>query len=101
MGCHSHKQNGHGLDVCRTDKRGAESRDENCITCHMPKVKGSATNIRVSKRHAYHGFAGVINRPELLSRYIDMGYRIGDGGFTTQLCTIELHTTLCYTPLDS
>ena len=82
MGCHSHKQNGKGFDVCRTDMKGAKDEKTNCISCHMPKVQGSATTIRESKTHAFHGFAGVRNAPELLAKYIEMSYKKSENGFT-------------------
>ena len=81
MGCHSHKQNSHKFSVCDTDKKGAKDEESNCITCHMPKVKGSSTNIRASKTHAFHGFAGVRNTPKLLSKYVDINYSKTDSGF--------------------
>ena len=81
MGCHSHKQNGHEFDVCRTDLAGAKSKDSNCITCHMPQIQGSSTTIRESKTHAFHGFAGVRNRPELLAKYVEMSYKKLANGF--------------------
>jgi hypothetical protein len=81
MGCHSHKKNSHGLNVCKTGNKGVRENGDNCITCHMPKVEGSATNIRISKKHAFHGFAGVINKPELLSKYIDIDYKNSNNGF--------------------
>jgi len=81
MGCHSHKQNGHKFNVCTTNMKGAEDKKSNCITCHMPKVNGSATTIRQSKTHAFHGFAGVRNYPEKLAKYIDISYKKTDKGF--------------------
>ena len=81
MGCHSHKQNGHKFNVCTTDMKGAKDKNSNCITCHMPKINGSATTIRQSKTHAFHGFAGVRNYPEKLAKYIDISYKKRDKGF--------------------
>ena len=107
MGCHSHKQNGKGFDVCRTDMKGAEDKKSNCISCHMPQVKGSATTIRESKTHAFHGFAGVRNAPEMLSKHIDISYKVSESGFkiivenkaphnllTHPLRVVQLKTTL-------
>jgi DNA-directed RNA polymerase subunit RPC12/RpoP len=82
MGCHSHKQNGKGFNVCTTDIKGAEDEKTNCISCHMPKVEGSATTIRESKTHAFHGFAGVRNRPELLEKYIDIDFKQTNNSFS-------------------
>jgi len=81
MGCHSHKQNSHKFNVCTTNMKGAENKENNCITCHMPKVNGSATTIRKSKTHAFHGFAGVRNYSEKLAKYIDISYKKTDKGF--------------------
>jgi len=107
MGCHSHKQNGKGFDVCRTNPKGAESKEENCISCHMPKVKGSATTIRESKTHAFHGFAGVRNAPKLLAKHVGLSYKKSETGFiiivenkaphdllTHPLRVVQLKTTL-------
>ena len=81
MGCHSHKQNSHKFNVCKTDAKGAKNKEENCITCHMPKIKGSSTSIRDSATHAFHGFAGARNAPEMLSKYIDLSYKKSAKGF--------------------
>jgi len=72
MGCHSHKRNKHNFLLCKTSMQGVSKTKQNCISCHMPQVKGSATSIRLSKTHAYHGFAGLFNNPQFLSKYIDI-----------------------------
>jgi len=81
MGCHSHKQNAHEFNVCTTDMAGAKDKKSNCITCHMPQVEGSSTTIRQSKTHAFHGFAGVRNAPNLLEKHIEINYKKADNGF--------------------
>ena len=96
MGCHSHKQNGKGFDVCRTDIKGTKDEKSNCISCHMPKVEGSATTIRVSKEHAFHGFAGVRNAPELLAKHIDISYKKSENGFTITLENKAPHNLLTH-----
>ena len=82
MGCHSHKQNGKGFNVCQTDAKGAKDTKSNCISCHMPKIKGSATTIRESKTHAFHGFAGARNNPEMLAKHVDISYKKGSKNFS-------------------
>jgi len=72
MGCHSHLKNKAGLMLCQTPKEGASNEKQNCITCHMPQVLGSATTIKKTKTHAYHGFLGAYNKPSLLAKYIDL-----------------------------
>ncbi len=72
MGCHSHKQNAHKFNVCVTEDAGAKSKKKNCITCHMPKVGGSATTVRKSAKHAFHGFAGARVEARMLGKYVDL-----------------------------
>jgi hypothetical protein len=81
MGCHSHKQNANKFNVCTTDLAGAKNKESNCITCHMPQVEGSSTTIRESKTHAFHGFAGVRNAPELLAKHVEFNYNKSSSGF--------------------
>lgn len=81
MGCHSHKQNAHEFSVCTTDEAGAKEKDSNCITCHMPKIDGTATTVRLSKQHAFHGFAGARVNPEMLSKHVEFGFKNEDKGF--------------------
>ena len=85
MGCHSHKQNSHKFDVCKTEDEGAKNTKENCITCHMPKMDGTATTVRLSKTHAYHGFAGARVKPELLAQYVTVGITQSAAGFNVAL----------------
>ena len=80
MGCHSHRENSHEFMLCETGKEGAKDKQENCITCHMPKVEGSATTIRHSQKHAFHGFAGARKHPEMLTQYVELNFKkIGNG----------------------
>ncbi len=78
MGCHSHKRNGSGLLLCSTkaSKRGGKT----CIDCHMPKVSGSATTIRFSDRHRYHGFDGFSGGMRNMGRYVDIRLEKKSGG---------------------
>ena len=107
MGCHSHKKNAHDFDVCKTDMSGAKDSKSNCITCHMPKIPGSSTSIKKTETHAFHGFAGARNAPEMLSKYVELSYKKSDKGFEVTihndtphplmshpLRVVELKTTL-------
>ena len=96
MGCHSHKQNGKGFSVCQTDKAGAEDKESNCITCHMPKVKGSATSIRQSKTHAFHGFTGARNQPAMLEKYVEIDFKKELKGFTITVENKAPHNLLTH-----
>jgi len=75
MGCHSHLVNSNNLTICKTPMQGATNSKANCISCHMPKVLGSATTIKITKKHAYHGFLGAYNRADMLSKYIDLSIK--------------------------
>jgi len=83
MGCHSHKQNSHKFAVCTTDDKSvtADKTKDNCITCHMPKIDGSATTVRISKQHTFHGFAGSVVRPDMLKKYVELEFKQGSNGF--------------------
>ena len=85
MGCHSHKQNSHKFSVCTTDEAGAKDKKENCITCHMPKILGTATTVRLSEKHAYHGFAGARVEPRMLAKYVELGFKKSAKGFDITL----------------
>ncbi len=85
MGCHSHKQNAHKFDVCRTEEAGAQDKKENCITCHMPKIGGTATTVRHSDTHAYHGFAGARVGASMLSKYVEFDFKKSANGFDVTL----------------
>jgi len=94
MGCHSHKQNSHKFTVCKT--ASSNEKKQNCITCHMPKVKGSATTIRQSATHAFHGFSGVINHHDKLKKYIELSYKKEADGFSITIKNKAPHDLLTH-----
>ena len=96
MGCHSHKQNEKGLDVCRVDMDGAKDKESNCISCHMPQVNGSSTTIKKSATHAFHGFPGVRNAPKLLAKYIYLEYTKTDKSFSISVENRTPHKLLTH-----
>jgi len=71
LGCHDHKRNGKGLNVCSM-KRSDKASKKNCIGCHMPQVPGSFNTIQKSATHAYHGFAGLHNGSDYLKKYVKL-----------------------------
>ncbi len=81
LGCHSHKQNAHGLEICEMEISQEKSDKENCITCHMPLVQGSFTTAADSKAHRYHGFTGTVHKPKMLSQYVTMSLKQSSSGF--------------------
>ena len=96
MGCHSHKQNSHEFNICTLDDDGAKNSETNCISCHMPKVAGTATTIRKSATHAFHGFAGVNKSPELLKKYIELDFKKAAAGFSISIENMAPHDMLTH-----
>lgn len=81
MGCHSHLTNQNSVDLCRVDLNKTKDEKTNCISCHMPKVKGSLSTIKITKKHTFHGFAGAHNNPNMLSKYIKISMKKSSVGF--------------------
>ncbi|MCD6191823.1 MAG: hypothetical protein J7K14_09855 [Sulfurimonas sp.] len=71
IGCHSHKRNKHDLNVCSTNIDN-ELDGANCVSCHMPKVKGTVSNMKERKEHSFHGFAGSHFHSEMLTQHVDI-----------------------------
>jgi len=60
MGCHSHKRNdSHDVEICKISMD--ESKQTDCIGCHMPKYAGGNTKINRRSRLQYvsHDFLGI------------------------------------------
>lgn len=82
LGCHDHKQNSQGFDVCNMKQdKSPNSEKKNCITCHMPEVAGSFTTLKDSKTHRYHGFTGTIHKPKMLQKYVEIQFEKKNNGF--------------------
>ena len=96
MGCHSHKQNSKKFTVCATQKTDVKNTKENCITCHMPKILGSATTVRISKTHRFHGFAGSRVEPKMLSKYIVLNLKKEDKSFEISVQNRAPHNLLTH-----
>ncbi len=97
MGCHSHKENAHGLKVCETTiAPDANSEKENCITCHMPKVEGSFSTMTESKTHRFHGFSGAIHKPKMLSKYIHLNFKQQEKGFAITIKNKASHPLMLH-----
>ncbi len=71
VGCHSHKRNKWGLNVCSTNIDN-ELDGANCVSCHMPQVEGSISSLNETKKHAFHGFPGSHSHAGMLAKYIDI-----------------------------
>jgi len=71
IGCHSHKKNKYDINVCSTNIDN-ELDSANCVSCHMPKVKGSVSTLNKTKMHAFHGFPGTHSHQYMLTQYVDI-----------------------------
>lgn len=71
IGCHSHKKNSHGLNVCSTNIDN-EMDGANCVSCHMPQIAGSVSVMNETKEHTFHGFAGAHAHSDMLKKYVDI-----------------------------
>ncbi len=91
MGCHSHKQNGKSFTVCDLEVKQGESK-ESCISCHMPKVKGTLANQKQSVTHAYHGVGIHSVTPRILSEYIKLSMEKHSDGFSIAIKNEATHT---------
>jgi DNA-directed RNA polymerase subunit RPC12/RpoP len=91
MGCHAHKQNGKGFAVCDLEVKKKDSK-ETCISCHMPKVKGSLANQKESDTHAFHGISIHNGIPKTLSRYVKLSLKEAANGFTVTVKNEATHT---------
>ncbi len=96
MGCHARFENSHGQNLCTVEEMGAQNEEENCITCHMPQVKGSATTIKITKEHTFHGFAGTRNKPEMLAKYLTLDFEKTNDGFNIKIKNLATHNLLLH-----
>jgi len=97
IGCHSHKENAHKLKICDTNIQEHPNRqEENCITCHMPKVQGSFTTMFDSKTHRYHGFSGSIHQPQMLAKYVTIEMQKNGTGFDIFITNYANHALLLH-----
>ncbi len=92
MGCHERKENAKGFAVCDMEVKAQKETQENCITCHMPQVKGSFASQKESKTHAYHGSNIVTASPAMLEKYIHISLEKNEKGFEITLQNKANHT---------
>jgi len=91
MGCHSHKQNSKGFSVCDMEVKQGDSK-ETCVSCHMPKVKGSLANQKESATHAFHGQNIHGSVPVSLSKYVKLSLKQNTIGFEVKIKNEAIHT---------
>jgi len=95
IGCHSHKENKHGLNVCSTNINN-ELNEANCVSCHMPKVKGSVSNMNETKEHTFHGFAGAHSHTNMLTQYVDIAMVKNTDNFAININNHSSHALLLH-----
>ena len=95
MGCHSHKVNKHSLTLCATQSEN-DMGEANCISCHMPKVKGSASNISDTKTHSFHGFSGAHFHSDMLTQYVDISILKNKNDFIITIDNKSPHSLLLH-----
>lgn len=95
MGCHSHKMNKYKLNVCSTDKNN-EMEKANCVSCHMPKVKGSVSILHKTKNHTFHGFAGTHYNSKMLQKYVTIKLDKNSNGFNIEVKNNSPHALLLH-----
>ena len=95
VGCHSHKKNKHGLNVCSTNIDN-EMDGANCVSCHMPKVQGSPTTLSNTKEHAFHGFPGSHFNLEMLTKYVDISLLREINNFKVNIDNQSSHALLLH-----
>ena len=71
MGCHSHKQNSKGFEVCNTKDQLDKTSD--CIGCHMPSSPGTIEKKDKGIREKYvsHEFLGVHSK-EMIKKAVKL-----------------------------
>jgi hypothetical protein len=84
MGCHMHKQNKKGFDICSTEVNNMDEKN-NCISCHMPVVDGAPSILSKAKKHTFHGFPGLHGDLSLLSKYVVLDLKHAEKTFTVSI----------------
>ncbi len=95
IGCHSHKMNKHKLNVCSTNIAN-EMDGANCVSCHMPKVKGSVSSVSETKTHSFHGFAGSHFHSDMLTQYVDLSIVKNIDNFIVNIDNRSSHALLLH-----
>ena len=94
-GCHSHKMNKFKLNVCSTNIDN-EIEGTNCVSCHMPQVKGSVSNIKQRKTHTFHGFSGSHYNSKMLQKYVDISLAHTKQSFSILISNHASHSLLLH-----
>ncbi|MCF6308904.1 MAG: cytochrome c family protein [Sulfurimonas sp.] len=95
IGCHSHKMNKNKLNVCSTNIAN-EMDGANCVSCHMPEVKGSMSSISDTRTHSFHGFPGTHYNSDMLTKYVDISILKNINNFIVNIDNRSSHALLLH-----
>lgn len=95
IGCHSHRMNKNKLNVCSTNINN-ELDGANCVSCHMPKVKGSISSINETQTHTFHGFSGSHFHSDMLTQYVDISLLRNIDDFVVNIDNRTSHALLLH-----
>ncbi len=96
IGCHEFKKNSKAFSVCSMDLERSKRGKKNCITCHMPQVSGPISTLSDEKSHAFHGFAGLHVRPDLMQKHINLKAETKNGKLVVTLENLADHTLFAH-----
>lgn len=91
MGCHSHMKNDNNFNLCAVEEEGAQDESKNCISCHMPKIAGSKSSVKVTKEHTFHGFTNKDNQKIFLDKYIKIDFKENKENFEISIKNEATH----------
>lgn len=85
MGCHSHKYNSFGVEICNSKNEPSEPTSD-CIGCHMPKTSGSPVKVDKKGRTQYvtHEFLG-IRSSDMVKKAVELKLIKTKTGFNLQI----------------
>jgi hypothetical protein len=91
MGCHSHTNNEHGLNLTMLDAYIDKKDKNSCISCHMPQIAGTKVTLVETKTHAFHGIAGIHNMNAEMGKYMDFSLQKSTTGFVIEIINKANH----------
>ena len=62
----------------------------------MPKVEGSYGSVQMTKKHRFHGIAGMRNKKEMMTKYLKMSFKQTKIGFEVTLKNEAKHNLLLH-----
>ena len=95
IGCHSHNMNKFNLNLCSTNINN-EMDNSNCVSCHMPKVSGSVSELYKTDTHTFHGFAGSHSNYQMLEKYVDISILRNINNFMVNIDNRASHALLLH-----